>query len=92
MEALKADGRISLNCLENFYLVILRRVVPPKCKPIVIHRFKAVIGTILAIQMPLPISALERLAHPRSVSGIHAVLRRLQSVIHGHQRHAPNLP
>ena len=31
--------------------------------------------------MPLPISALECLAHPQSVSDIHAVLRRLQSVI-----------
>jgi hypothetical protein len=47
----------------------------------VVQRFKAVVGTILAIQMPLPISALEHLAHPWSTSDIHAVLARLQSVI-----------
>jgi hypothetical protein len=81
MEALKIDGKISLDGLESFYLVILRRAVPLKCKPIVIQRFKAVIGAILAMQMPLPISALEHLARPWSASDIHAVLRRLQSVI-----------
>jgi hypothetical protein len=43
----------------------------------VVQRFKAVVGTILAMQMPLPISAFERLAHIRSASDIHAVLRRM---------------
>jgi hypothetical protein len=81
MEALKIDGKISLDGLESFYLAILRHAVPSKCKPIVIQRFKAVIGTILAMQMPLPISALQHLAHPQSASDIHAVLRRMQSVI-----------
>ena len=81
MEAFKIGGWISLDGLESFYMVILRHVVPSKCKPIVIQRFKEVIGTILTIQMPLPINALEHLAHPQSATDIHAVLRRLQSVI-----------
>jgi hypothetical protein len=47
----------------------------------VVERFKAVIGTILTIRMPLLISALERLADPRSATDIHAVLRGVQSII-----------
>ena len=81
IEALKTGGRISLEGLESFYLAILRHVVPSKCKPMVVQRFKAIVGTILAIQIPLPISALDRLAHPRAASDIHAVFSRMQSVI-----------
>ena len=80
MEALKADGRISLGDLDSFYLVILRHVVPPKYKPILVQHFKTVVGTILAIQKPLPISALEHLTLPQSVTDIHVVLTYLQSV------------
>jgi hypothetical protein len=74
---LKIDGRISPDGLEGFYLVILRHAVPSKCKPVVIQRLKAVI----AIQVPLPITALKHFVHPRSASDIYAVLRRLRSVI-----------
>ena len=81
MEALKTDGRISLDDIEGFYLAIFRRAVPLKCKPMVIQRFKTVVGTILAIQIPLPVDALEHLTHPLPASAIHAVLMGLRSVI-----------
>ena len=80
METLKIDPRVLLESLRHFYLAILRHAVPPNCKPIVIQRFKVVVGTTLAIQTPLPISTLEHLT-PQFATDIRAVLTYLQSVI-----------
>jgi hypothetical protein len=81
MHALKAVGRISLDGNIKFYPVILRHAVPLNCEAEVAERFRTVVGTILAIQVPLPISALKHLSRPWSTSAINAVITHLQSVI-----------
>ena len=81
MEALKTDGRLFLDGMDSFYLVILRRAIPPGSKAKVVERFKTVVGSILYAQEPLSITTLEHFTYPWSVNSISAVLTNLQSVI-----------
>ena len=68
------------NALNEFYTIILRSAVPADCDPDIVERYQTVIGTIVVVQDPLPISTLANLIGLSS-EDILAVLDNLQSVI-----------
>ncbi|KIL57818.1 hypothetical protein M378DRAFT_361332 [Amanita muscaria Koide BX008] len=76
-----AQGHIPFKDLDHFYTVILRNVVPANCdNDAIISGYKSVVGAIISIQPPLPVSTLAHLIN-MDVEDIHAVLEKLQSVI-----------
>ncbi|KIL55629.1 hypothetical protein M378DRAFT_173469 [Amanita muscaria Koide BX008] len=67
--------------LDHFYAIILRNVVPENCDDDrIVNRYRSVVGGIIAVQRPLPVSTLTHLVDV-DVDDIHAVLDHLQSVI-----------
>ncbi|KIL60992.1 hypothetical protein M378DRAFT_167497 [Amanita muscaria Koide BX008] len=67
--------------LDHFYTVILRNVVPVDCdNHDIVGRYQSVVGTIIFIQHPLPVTMLAHLIDINTEE-IHAVLESLQSVI-----------
>jgi AAA ATPase domain len=74
------QNRTPLNALNDFYTVILRSALPAGSDSDAVERFQTVIGTIVLMQDPLPISALAKLVGLRS-DCIYAVLDNLQPVI-----------
>ncbi|KIL65235.1 hypothetical protein M378DRAFT_10880 [Amanita muscaria Koide BX008] len=82
LDELKTNGRLDFGDLESFYTVILRRVIPErKYSTKILERFKTVMGTILFVQEPLPMQALQHLSFPYVLGDIEAVLSNLKSVI-----------
>ncbi|KIL62670.1 hypothetical protein M378DRAFT_165518 [Amanita muscaria Koide BX008] len=67
--------------LDHFYTVILRDVVSEHCDDaIIVSRYQSVVGTIIFVQDPLPVSTSAHLIGI-DVKEIRAVLDNLQSVI-----------
>ncbi|KIL62673.1 hypothetical protein M378DRAFT_752536 [Amanita muscaria Koide BX008] len=67
--------------LDHFYTVILRNVVPANCDDDgIVDRYRSVVGAIIFVQRPLPVSTLAHLVNI-DVDDIHAVIDHLQSVI-----------
>ncbi|KIL56963.1 hypothetical protein M378DRAFT_423551 [Amanita muscaria Koide BX008] len=67
--------------LDQFYTVILRNAVPENCHNVdTISRYQSVVGAIVFVQRPLPVSALAQLINIDVVE-IREVLDNLQSVI-----------
>ncbi|KIL56376.1 hypothetical protein M378DRAFT_89420, partial [Amanita muscaria Koide BX008] len=67
--------------IDHFYTIILRNVVPENCDDDgIVSRYQSVVGTIISVQRPLPVSTLAHFIDV-DVEEIHAVLDRLQSVI-----------
>ncbi|KIL56301.1 hypothetical protein M378DRAFT_172828 [Amanita muscaria Koide BX008] len=67
--------------LDQFYTVILRNVVPENCDhDDTVSRYQSVVGAIVFVQRPLPVSTLAQLINIDVVE-IREVLDNLQSVI-----------
>ncbi|KIL64920.1 hypothetical protein M378DRAFT_77648, partial [Amanita muscaria Koide BX008] len=67
--------------LDHFYNIILRNVVPANCaNQNIVSRYQLVVGAIVFVSRPLPISTLAHLID-MDVEDIHAVVEKLQSVI-----------
>ncbi|KIL62309.1 hypothetical protein M378DRAFT_795001 [Amanita muscaria Koide BX008] len=67
--------------LDHFYIIILRNIVPENCdNDDIVSRYQSVVGAIIFVQRPLPVSTLAHLINI-DVDDIHAVLDHLQSVI-----------
>ncbi|KIL57161.1 hypothetical protein M378DRAFT_400427 [Amanita muscaria Koide BX008] len=66
--------------LDHFYTVILRNVVPENCDDHIVSRYRSVVGAIIIVQRPLPVSTLAHLINIDVVE-ICEVLDHLQSVI-----------
>ncbi|KIL56203.1 hypothetical protein M378DRAFT_172913 [Amanita muscaria Koide BX008] len=67
--------------LDHFYTVILRNIVPVNCDDDdIVSRYQSVVGAIVFVSRPLPVSTLARLIN-MDVEDIHAVVEKLQSVI-----------
>ncbi|KIL55574.1 hypothetical protein M378DRAFT_173534, partial [Amanita muscaria Koide BX008] len=67
--------------LDHFYNIILRNVVPANCaNQNIVSRYQSVVGAIVFVSHPLPVSTLAHLID-MDVEDIHAVLDKLQSVI-----------
>ncbi|KIL55319.1 hypothetical protein M378DRAFT_173707, partial [Amanita muscaria Koide BX008] len=67
--------------LDHFYTVILRNIVPVNCDDDdIVSRYQSVVGAIVFVSRPLPVSTLARLID-MDVEDIHAVVEKLQSVI-----------
>ncbi|KIL59908.1 hypothetical protein M378DRAFT_84476, partial [Amanita muscaria Koide BX008] len=67
--------------LDHFYTVILRNIVPVNCDDDdIVSRYQSIVGAIIFISRPLPVSTLAHLIG-MDVEDIHAVLEKLQSVI-----------
>ncbi|KAM6496259.1 hypothetical protein JOM56_008965 [Amanita muscaria] len=81
MQLLMVDSKLRFNDLESFYVVILQRALPAKCSIKIAERFKTIIGAILFIQEPLPVTALQHFTLTYSLDDIVAVLKDLKSVI-----------
>ncbi|KIL62289.1 hypothetical protein M378DRAFT_800559, partial [Amanita muscaria Koide BX008] len=76
-----AQDRTPFKDLDQFYAIILRNVVPANCDDDeIVNRYRSVVGAIIAVQRPLPVSTLAHLV-ATDVDDIHAVLDHLQSVI-----------
>ncbi|KIL62283.1 hypothetical protein M378DRAFT_800456 [Amanita muscaria Koide BX008] len=76
-----AQDRTPFKDLDHFYAIILRNVVPENCDDDeIVNRYRSVVGAIIAVQRPLPVSTLTHLV-AIDVDDIHAVLDHLQSVI-----------
>ncbi|KIL62287.1 hypothetical protein M378DRAFT_51075, partial [Amanita muscaria Koide BX008] len=76
-----AQDRTPFKDLDHFYAIILRNVVPENCDDDeIVNRYQSVVGAIIAVQRPLPVSSLTHLVDI-DVDDIHAVLDHLQSVI-----------
>ncbi|KIL55706.1 hypothetical protein M378DRAFT_17705 [Amanita muscaria Koide BX008] len=69
--------------LDQFYTVILRNVVPENCdNDDTVSRYQSVVGAIIFVQRPLPVSTLVHLININiDVVEIRQVLDNLQSVI-----------
>ncbi|KIL56412.1 hypothetical protein M378DRAFT_89368, partial [Amanita muscaria Koide BX008] len=74
------QDRMPFKDLNEFYTVILRNVVPADCDDDIINRYQSIIGAIIFVQHPLPITMLAHLIDV-SVDDIRAVLVKLRSVI-----------
>ncbi|KIL60558.1 hypothetical protein M378DRAFT_916604, partial [Amanita muscaria Koide BX008] len=67
--------------LDHFYTVILRNIVPVDCDDDdIVSRYQSVVGAIIFVSRPLPVSTLAHLID-MDVEDIHAVVEKLQSVI-----------
>ncbi|KIL58135.1 hypothetical protein M378DRAFT_338848 [Amanita muscaria Koide BX008] len=66
--------------LDHFYTIILRNVVPENCDDYIVSRYQSVVGAIIFVQHPLPVSTLAHLINIDVVE-ICEVLDHLQSVI-----------
>ncbi|KIL56197.1 hypothetical protein M378DRAFT_17293, partial [Amanita muscaria Koide BX008] len=67
--------------LDHFYNIILRNVVPAHCdNQSIVGRYQSVVGAIIFVSRPLPVSTLAHLID-MDIEDIHAVLEKLQSVI-----------
>ncbi|KIL57160.1 hypothetical protein M378DRAFT_172066 [Amanita muscaria Koide BX008] len=67
--------------LDHFYTVILRNAVPANYDDDgIVDRYRSVVGVIIFVQCPLPLSTLAHLVNI-DMDDIHAVLDHLQSVI-----------
>ncbi|KIL63369.1 hypothetical protein M378DRAFT_677182 [Amanita muscaria Koide BX008] len=67
--------------LDHFYTVILRNIVPADCDDDdIVSRYQSVVGTIIFVSRPLPVSTLAHLIN-MDVEDIYAVVEKLQSVI-----------
>ncbi|KIL57970.1 hypothetical protein M378DRAFT_47351, partial [Amanita muscaria Koide BX008] len=67
--------------LDHFYTIILRNIVPADCDDDdIVSRYQSVVGAIICVSLPLPVSTLAHLID-MDVEDIHAVLEKLQSVI-----------
>ncbi|KIL54576.1 hypothetical protein M378DRAFT_48429, partial [Amanita muscaria Koide BX008] len=67
--------------LDHFYTIILRNIVPVDCDDgDIVSRYQSVIGAVIFVSRPLPVSTLARLID-MDVKDTHAVLDKLQSVI-----------
>ncbi|KIL62321.1 hypothetical protein M378DRAFT_25641 [Amanita muscaria Koide BX008] len=76
-----AQDHTLLKDLDHFYTIILRNVVPENCDDDdIVSRYQSVVGAIISVQPPLPISTLSHLIDI-NVEEIHAVLDKLQPVI-----------
>ncbi|KIL61551.1 hypothetical protein M378DRAFT_52585, partial [Amanita muscaria Koide BX008] len=70
-----------LKDLDQFYTIILRNVVPENCDNAdTVSRYQSVVGAIVFVQRPLPVSTLAQLINIDVVE-IREVLDNLQSVI-----------
>ncbi|KAM6493679.1 hypothetical protein JOM56_010040 [Amanita muscaria] len=68
--------------LDQLYTIILRNVVPDNCDDDdIVSRYQLVVGALISVQRPLPVSTLAHLTIDMDVEDIHAVLEKLQSVI-----------
>ncbi|KIL57153.1 hypothetical protein M378DRAFT_16425 [Amanita muscaria Koide BX008] len=75
-----AQDRMPFKDLNEFYTVILRNVVPPDCDVNIVNRYQSVVGAIIFVQHPLPVTTLAHLIDV-SVDDIRVVLVNLRSVI-----------
>ncbi|KAM6501726.1 hypothetical protein JOM56_001703 [Amanita muscaria] len=75
-----AQDRMPFEDLNEFYTVILRNVVPANCDVKIVNRYQSIVGAIIFVQHPLPITMLAQLIDI-DVEEIHAVLVNLRSVI-----------
>ncbi|KIL55299.1 hypothetical protein M378DRAFT_48519, partial [Amanita muscaria Koide BX008] len=66
--------------LDEFYTVILRNVVPVDCDGDIVNRYQSVVGAIMFVQHPLPVTTLVHLIDV-DLEEIRGVLLNLQSVI-----------
>ncbi|KIL55954.1 hypothetical protein M378DRAFT_550512 [Amanita muscaria Koide BX008] len=67
--------------LGHFYTIILRNIIPVDCDDgDIVSRYQSVIGAVIFVSRPLPVSTLARLID-MDVKDIHTVLDKLQSVI-----------
>ncbi|KIL55594.1 hypothetical protein M378DRAFT_173507 [Amanita muscaria Koide BX008] len=74
------QDRMPFKDLNEFYTVILRNVVPADCDEDIVNRYQSIVGAIIFVQHPLPITMLAHLIDV-SVDDIRAVLVKLRSVI-----------
>ncbi|KIL55054.1 hypothetical protein M378DRAFT_658439 [Amanita muscaria Koide BX008] len=75
-----AQDRMPFKDLNEFYTVILRNVVPADCDDNIVNRYQSIVGAIIFLQHPLPITALAHLVDI-DVEEIRVVLVNLRSVI-----------
>ncbi|KIL62935.1 hypothetical protein M378DRAFT_12561 [Amanita muscaria Koide BX008] len=67
--------------LDHFYTIILRNVVPANCdSQIIVSRYQSIVGAIVCVSRPLPVSTLAHLID-MDIEDVHTVLEKLQSVI-----------
>ncbi|KIL58680.1 hypothetical protein M378DRAFT_170333 [Amanita muscaria Koide BX008] len=74
------QDRMPFKDLDEFYTVILRSVAPVDCDDDIVDRYKSVVGAIISVQHPLPVTTLAHLIDI-DVEEIRAVIINLQSVI-----------
>ncbi|KIL55512.1 hypothetical protein M378DRAFT_173583, partial [Amanita muscaria Koide BX008] len=74
------QDRMPFKDLNEFYTVILRNVAPVDCDDDIVDRYKSVVGAIISVQHPLPVTTLAHLIDI-DVEEIRAVIINLQSVI-----------
>ncbi|KIL55631.1 hypothetical protein M378DRAFT_173474 [Amanita muscaria Koide BX008] len=75
-----AQDRTLLKDLDHFYTIMLRNVVPENCDDDdTVSRYQSVVGAIISVQHPLPVSTISHLIDI-NVEDIHAVLDKLQPV------------
>ncbi|KIL61130.1 hypothetical protein M378DRAFT_13692 [Amanita muscaria Koide BX008] len=74
------QNRMPFKDLDPFYTVILRNVAPVDCDDDIVDRYQLVVGAIISVQYPLPITTLAQLIDV-DVEEIRAVIVNLQSVI-----------
>ncbi|KIL66507.1 hypothetical protein M378DRAFT_160981 [Amanita muscaria Koide BX008] len=74
------QDRMPFKDLNEFYTVILRNVAPVDCDDDVVDRYKSVVGAMISVQYPLPVTTLAHLIDI-DVEQIRAVTVNLQSVI-----------
>ncbi|KIL57251.1 hypothetical protein M378DRAFT_47050, partial [Amanita muscaria Koide BX008] len=76
-----AEEHTPFTDLDHFYNIILRNVVPANCaNQNIVTRYQSVVGAIVFVSRPLPVSTLAHLID-MDVEEIHVVLDNLQSVI-----------
>ncbi|KIL58649.1 hypothetical protein M378DRAFT_53600, partial [Amanita muscaria Koide BX008] len=75
-----AHDRMPFKDLNEFYTVILRNVVPADCDVKIVNRYQSIVGAVIFLQHPLPITTLAHLIDT-DVEEIRAVLVNLRSVI-----------
>ncbi|KIL56359.1 hypothetical protein M378DRAFT_17150 [Amanita muscaria Koide BX008] len=75
-----AQDRMPFKDLNEFYTVILRNIVPVDCDDDLVNRYQSVVGAIIFVQHPLPITTLAHLIDI-DVEEMRAVLVNLRSVI-----------
>ncbi|KAM6491774.1 hypothetical protein JOM56_012814 [Amanita muscaria] len=76
-----AQGHTPFKDLDHFDTIILRNVVPVNCdNQIILSHYQSIVGAIICVSRPLPVSTLARLID-MDVEDIHTVLEKLQSVI-----------